>query len=399
MSRTVTLVLVDAAGDHLGALPPVEVEFPWWQSAEDVVDAVRGRFDLDVTVLRLLHAERPAPPGGAVTYLAQVREAPAVRLTPAVVRLTDDPRRAAFARPGGPWESLRWAESALDATGRAPVTRARQQRTWNLSSIWRLETSAGVVWLKEVPGFFAHEPAVLEWLAASGHAERVPRMLASEGGRMLLDHVPGEDLYGAPHTVRNAIATEMHAIQVEAAGVAPELLHKGIPDRRPGTIGPLLTSVARSGAADPRLDALVAELPGRLARIDECGLPDTLVHGDLHPGNVRGTPGGQPVLVDWGDAVIGNPAFDILRLTEDLPPDEAQHLRDAWIRRWRESVPGSDPATAIELMRPVAALIYASVYAWFLEHIEPSEHAYHSGDVPAYLAIAAELFAGTSSDL
>src|SRR5690606_27524640 len=61
VSRTVTLVLVDGAGKLLGALPPVEVELPWWQSASDVVAAARDRFGLDVTVLRLLRAERPAP--------------------------------------------------------------------------------------------------------------------------------------------------------------------------------------------------------------------------------------------------------------------------------------------------------------------------------------------------
>jgi len=31
----------------------------------------------------------------------------------------------------------------------------------------------------------------------------------------------------------------------------------------------------------------LGELPARLARIERCGLPDTLVHGDLHPGNTR----------------------------------------------------------------------------------------------------------------
>ena len=58
--RTVALVLVDPSGALLGALPPVEFGTPWWQEVSEVVDAVAA----DVTVLRLLHGDRPAPPGG-----------------------------------------------------------------------------------------------------------------------------------------------------------------------------------------------------------------------------------------------------------------------------------------------------------------------------------------------
>ena len=43
MSRTVTLVLVDSCGAALGALPPFEVEVPWWPEAGDVVEAARER--------------------------------------------------------------------------------------------------------------------------------------------------------------------------------------------------------------------------------------------------------------------------------------------------------------------------------------------------------------------
>jgi hypothetical protein len=382
VSRTVTLILVDDAGEVLGALPPLDVELPWWQSAADVVDAVRHRFNLDVTILRLLHAERPAPPGGAVTYLAQVSSAPEVALVPVRIRLSDDPRRAAYARPGGPQASLDWARSALPD----PVVAVAQQRTWNLSSIWRLDTTTGPVWLKEVPPFFAHEPAVLGWLAQHGHAELVPRLLAHDGGRMLLAHIAGEDLYGAPLPIRDAIAERMHRIQVQSLVEVDRLLRLGVPDRRPSALNPLITRVAE-GSGVEGLDDQLADLPSLLTAIQECGLPDTLVHGDLHPGNVRGS----LVLIDWGDSVVSHPAFDILRLTDDLPPDDAAALCEAWAQRWRAAVPGCDPLRALELIRPVAALVAAAAYAGFLDNIEPAEHPYHRDDVPAYLRRAAAL--------
>ncbi|GAB3865313.1 hypothetical protein GCM10027610_115170 [Dactylosporangium cerinum] len=63
-----TLVLVSSGGDVLGALPPDEVEVPWWSEVASVVSAA----GLPVTVLRLLSTSLPAQLGGAVSYLAEV---------------------------------------------------------------------------------------------------------------------------------------------------------------------------------------------------------------------------------------------------------------------------------------------------------------------------------------
>jgi hypothetical protein len=57
----------------------------------------------------------------------------------------------------------------LDERGLGAVPGVLQQRTWNLSAIWRLDTGYGPVWLKQVPRFFAHEPAVLGYLAGTEH--------------------------------------------------------------------------------------------------------------------------------------------------------------------------------------------------------------------------------------
>ena len=61
----------------------------------------------------------------------------------------------------------------------------------------------------------------------------------------------------------------------------------------------------------------MAGLPKRIAAIAACGVPDTLVHGDFHPGNVVG-PTDAYVLLDWGDSFVGNPLIDELAFTERL---------------------------------------------------------------------------------
>jgi len=361
VTRVVTLVLVDGSGRPLGALPPYEVATPWWQEVAEVVAGARLHHEVDVTVLRLLVADRTAPPGGHVTYVASVRDLPGgTRLAPVDVDLSPHPRRSPWAEPGGPESSLAWAASALAAAGR-PLLAATQRRTWNLSTIWRLDTRTGPVWLKQVPWFFAHEAAVLHWLGAVAPGVAPVPVAADTGpancGRMLLDDIPGTDRYDAAHDEQLAMLVDLHRVQVLAADRVPELLALGVPDRR----------------------------SLRTAALDACGLPDTLVHGDFHPGNTRGT-ADRRMIIDWGDSVVGHPAIDLLRMCEVAArPDE---LRTAWCALWRAAVPASDPERAVALMRPVAAQRNAEVYAGFIDAIEPSEWPYHASDVEHWRAQA-----------
>ncbi|MEU4815769.1 phosphotransferase [Micromonospora aurantiaca] len=394
MSRTVSLVLLDAVGRPLGALPPFDVPEPWWQEVHSIVDTVRQRHGLEVTVLRLLDADRSAPPGGHVRYLAQVVDAPAVPLEPAAVDLAPHPLRQPWADAGGPARSVAWATGELRRLGRR-VTAVAQQRTWNLSAIWRLDTDQGPAWLKQLPSFARHEPEVLGRLPSvaglpgdTNSLIGVPVVLAADGeGRMLLDDVPGEDRYGAGEGERAAVAAGHHLVQRRACGIVGELVAAGVPDLR----GARLADWIRERLAGHDVSAAAGLLDGldrRLRQVADCGLPDTLVHGDLHPGNVRGD-AGHLTVIDWADSFAGHPAFDILRLTEDVDAGAAARLVDAWARRWRADVPGSDPHRAVDLLRPVAPLRLAAVYAMFLAAIEPGEHPYHVHDVPAALARAA----------
>ncbi|SCL53630.1 Phosphotransferase enzyme family protein [Micromonospora citrea] len=380
--RTVTLALVDAAGTPLGALPPFDVPSPWWQEVAPVVAEARRRYGVEVVVLRLLGGDDTGTVGGAVTYLGQVDEPPATPLAPAKMELSADPLRAPYAEPGGPARSLAWATGELRRLGR-PVETVTQQRTWNLSAVWRLDGPGGTAWLKQVPVFFRHEAAVLRWLGRAAPG-KTSTLLADDGdGRMLLDHVPGEDRYGAPIEERLTMAADFHPVQVRSVPDVAELVAAGVPDLR----APRLAGWIRDRLAGHDTSSVAPLLAGLAARLDEvggCGLPETLVHGDLHPGNVRGCEG-RNVVIDWGDAFVGHPAFDVLRLTEGLPADAAAPVLSEWCARWRAAVPGCEPERAVELLRPVAALRMAAVYAMFLDGIEATERVYHVTDVDACL--------------
>jgi hypothetical protein len=369
MSRLVTLKLVDGGGRLLGALPQFQVDLPWWMETADLVATVRRLHGAEVAVLRILETEPDLTNGGRVTYLAELLSgAPA--MSASTLDGEEHPLRPDYAKPGGPARSLAWAASHLAE----PIESVTQQRTWNLSAIWRLTTAGGEVkWLKQVPHFFFHEPAVLSYL------DHLPLHAYDGAGRMLMGNLPGEDLYDAPYPVREQIAQDMVTIQLKAAGNLGTLAGLGVPDLRGYHLAYRLRKLLDAPWIVDRLDAAAA-----------CGLPDTLVHGDLHPGNVVGTPQ-RRTIIDWGDSFLGHPAFDILRLAEGLPEPETARLHAFWADLWRAAIPGCDPLAAIEAVRPIAALRMAMVYADFLANIEPSEHPYHCRDVDLWLAKARSL--------
>ena len=392
--RTATLVLLDPQRRLLGALPPVEAETPWWQHVEDVVRRVRERDGVHVDVLRLLSTELPAMPGGHVVYLAETDRATAGRLRGTLAEvdqrtadaaLGHDARRAAYAEVGGPGASLAWAAGVLGG-----MDEARQERTWNLSAIWRITAADGrLAWLKQVPAFFSHEPIVLAWLARRAPESAPPLIAAGDHGRQLLGHVEGRDLYDADDATRVEIARRAHAIQLTALTDVDDLVRAGVPDRR----GPQLTAwirttlAGRAGAHPAR--TLLDELGTAVAQLEACGLPATLVHGDEHGGNVI-SDGSRMVVVDWGDSFVGHPVFDAITLAGGRG-DERVEVLAAWCALWRESVPGCDPERALALGRRVAALRSAAVYADFLDRIEASEAVYHRADVPELLDLAVSL--------
>jgi aminoglycoside phosphotransferase (APT) family kinase protein len=379
VTRTVTLVIAGPDGEPGEELPPFEAPTPWWQDVAGFAElsGVDG-----LQVLRMLSADRPAPPGGNVRYLVQAEKMPA--------RKPEEPARPPYAEIGGPDATLDWARTVL-----GDLITPHQVRTWNLSAIWRLDDSRGnpVIWLKQVPKFFAHEAEAIRLVSKLAPALVPYVVVEGAEGRILMRHVPGRDGYGAGPELREHVLAAWHPVQTEFVRFLTDddrrrTIEATIPDGRLG--------VERfAKVAAPYLDTidglreLIDDLPQRLAAVRECGIPDTVVHGDLHVGNVRTDETGLCTIIDWGDCFIGHPAFDLLRLAEGL--DDASPLIDQWAYRWTNTMPGSNPHRAVKLLRPVAALREAAVYTAFLDAIEPAEWPYHAADVPAALTRAASM--------
>ena len=237
-----------------------------------------------------------------------------------------------------------------------------------------------------MPPFFAHEGAVLEFL----HAQPVPRIIAHDGGRLLTEPISGDDLYDAPPDRQMEMVSLLVRLQAQMFSEVDGLLALGLPDwRNEGLIDGIASVIERTraelGTDDLRtLQRFLDGLPARFTALVECGLPATLVHGDFHPGNLRGH-STMLTLLDWGDCGVGHPLLDQSAFVSRLSPAATELVLEHWHSEWRTRVPGSRPERASSLAGPLAAARRAVIYRAFLDGIEPSEHPYHRSDPADWL--------------
>ena len=273
--RDVTLVLCLPDGSLLGALAPFRVDVPWWQEAGPVVAAARAAYGVEVTILRLLRAEAGrATRGGPVSYLAEIEQRPAAALVPwPGDPMADEPLRVHYARPGGPGNDVRWADSALAERGTPRTGPAEQVKTWNLSSLWRLPIGSSVAWLKAVPPFFAHESRVLTLLDAAV----VPALVAADGPRMLLEDIPGVDQHHAVGAPTLVMVRLLVGLQVAWVARSDELLALGLPDWRAEPLAEAAADVVARTAPElerevvQQLERLLDGFAQRSSEVESCG--------------------------------------------------------------------------------------------------------------------------------
>lgn len=339
------IALVSAPSGFAGAVGPFPVETPWWNHVEPVNAALEELLGVRTSVLRLISTTGRQAHGGTVTYHVEAHGEPdRTALHPGERPSCDAPHRMQWARLGGPCELVEWAEGHITRTGPAV-----QVRTWNLASIHRLPTAAGPVWLKAVAPFAADEAAVIGVVAAHDPA-LVPEVLASGPGRLLLADAPGEDCWDPSPELIRSVVPRLVAAQAALADTKPVLGRRPVP-------------------------------------MPSFGLPDTLVHGDFHPGNWRTS----EVVLDWADALWGHPSIDAARLIEYTDAHLHPLIVDVWAGAWREHFPKSDPVAALKVARPAARLLNAVRYQEFLDNIEDSERVYHEGDPAEELRAALSL--------
>ena len=269
----------------------------------------------------------------------------------------DDARVALAPDPRVPWwnrgwfqAALGWADGVLLSYGLKRTDEPVLVKAWQASALYRLTVGEAVYYLKAVPACFALEAALTRWLHTllPGAAPRV--LAVRDASLFLMAGVPGHDFLEADTP---AVLQVLAATQRQAETRTRELFDLGCPDRNPTVlarqVGALLGAAESSrdeaGGLTAAEVARLLELEPRwldmCKRLANSPIPLTLVHGDMHGGNVVTGRAGV-TLLDWSDASVGFPFLDanvFYFLGPESSPEQQAAARDGYLSAWSDLLP------------------------------------------------------------
>ena len=289
--------------------------------------------------------------------------------------------RPPWALPGWLDDVRVWLEPELGRLGRT-VRELEQVKQWSISSILRVRTDGPDYYFKvsaRLPLFVDEGPVTA--MLARRFPGYVPEPLAvdAERGWMLLsafDEVVG---WQAPLDVRCQVLTRFAGLQRQSAEHAGELVAAGCLDRRLEVLEEQIEPLLADPDAVARLSPDEIEELGRhvpvfrdaCRRLADAGVPPTLVHGDLHVGNVARI-GGELVYFDWTDACIAHPFIDLLSLQWERDETNRAALLDAYLQGWEDVASPQLLREAASLAAVVTPLHHAVSYRTIVAGLEPA---------------------------
>lgn len=164
-------------------------------------------------------------------------------------------------------------------------------------------------------------------------------------------------------------------MQVRCASLHVELLAFGCRDRRltslpaylEGVLGDALTTSLVDQSILQALHELAPEVERGCRELLALPVPESLVHGDFHNGNVAVTASGH-VLFDWSDASLSHPFFDLAvalgGAEHPVAPAHRQPLLDAYLEPWQSAGYGdrAQIERALEIALRLGPLYHAVSY-------------------------------------
>lgn len=231
-----------------------------------------------------------------------------------------------------------WAHDVLRSGGVEPgPAELVKDRPW--STVWRLPTPTGPVWLKACPERTRHEVRLLSALSRWDVPHvLVPLAVEEDRGWVLLPDggptVRDVPLEPAPAQRRWAGALSAYGeVQRATAAHPDDLVALGVPDLRPPNLPAAFERLALRWAPD--VLPVLTRVRDEAAELAEVRVPATLQHDDLHDGNVFAV-GNRPF--DWGDACVGQPFTSLLVALDAGPegpaPDPREPAAAAYLAGW-----------------------------------------------------------------
>jgi hypothetical protein len=289
--------------------------------------------------------------------------------------------RAPWARPGWLEEVQEWLVPAVERLGHS-LLGIEQRKQWSISSVLRLRTDGPDLYFKvsaRLPLFVDEGPVTA--MLAERFPGYVPAPLAvePERGWFLLAAFEEQIGWRAPLEVRCEVLSRFAGLQRRSAEQTAELVAAGCLDRRLEVLERQLEPILAAPDGGGRLQAEELEELRRQTprfreacrRLADTGLPPTLVHGDLHGGNVA-RHGGELLYFDWTDACVAHPFIDLLSLQWEQDEAERKAILDAYLAVWDGIVSPERLREAASLAAIVIPLHHAVSYRTIVSGLEPT---------------------------
>ncbi len=356
------------------ALVQLEIDVPgefWFPDVEPVLQALQEQHGVAAYVLSCQQADVEN-----TTYVVMPLDAPAA------------PSAPTWTQAGWYTDALAWIDEHLPSPRTGPPV---QVRVWGLSNVLRIPTADGFVYFKAhahsstlppatLPLLFAHEPLLLSSLEGA-----VPRPFAIDEKRVWMLLPDLGPVLGSQSDISLWIESlQSHArLQRSYVGRSDHLLEISCVDRRLAVLDAELDQLLGPNPATAVLEpderaALLRrarELRAAIAELAAIGVPETLLHGDLHPRNLA-VRDGRVLAFDWTDAAVSHPFLDLVTFVEKRSPLSMDpRVRDAYLAEWTEYAPMADLRRALELAEGLGALHQAMTSLHLLDNLADPDRA------------------------
>lgn len=407
LSRDGTKVLLVPNGERR-MLPSVEI--PRWQRvAENLTAAVESNWGEEVVCL--FDHDTDSPTDGAVnsyqaaehlctrsnpkmpTYWAPVSTLSQDSLADecdyaAIKRVTAVCNGEMGAASAGPFSRLgwfselrNWIESVVELIGLHVNGRFQQLNASASFSLIRFETDGPALWFKAV-GEPNQREFTITCLLAQLFPEYLPRILGRrpDWNGWLSREAPGELLSDVQEQVLwEQASAALAKLQIQSIDRGSQILGAGARDLGSEALSKLIqpfisvvaqlmerqTKVPPSILDRKDLSALTDSLQSAVEATKAIGIPETIGHLDLNPGNIVVSEN-RCTFLDWAEAYVGNPFFSLEYLLQHarrtLGTDSAVEtsLTGAYCAEWDGLVSPAAISNALAFAPLLAVFAYAA---------------------------------------
>jgi hypothetical protein len=298
--------------------------------------------------------------------------------------------------PGWRSRTAAWMDDRLAARGRSMTGEPRVVHAGPVAVVLRAETVTGPVYHKASVRHFAQEATILEALGLRTPGW-VPEVLAVDPAvGSLMAPMGGRELADDPPQTWGRGLRRLAELQVAWVGRTRELLTAGAPAKG------LRALAAQVEAMEGVFDALVrlepdawpawSDLAGglceRILSLDASPVPESLVHGDFHPGNVQ-VDGEEVRVFDWSDGAISHPFVDLAVYLRELPtPAERRRMVDAYLEPWSAGYERAALERAVVVAPAVGAVYQVATHLALVPALDPRDRWQYEHAAPRWLRAA-----------